>query len=74
MDGRRTSNWWTVWGVLILAWAAFPLLWMQFPLDVLPSRPPGFPGVDIREPDTFRTTGDSSRSSRSNPSRWRRAS
>ena len=28
MDGRRTSNWWTVWGVLILAWAAFPLLWM----------------------------------------------
>src|SRR4029079_13869420 len=23
---------------------AFPLLWMQFPLDVLPSRPPGFPG------------------------------
>ncbi len=28
MDGRRTSHWWTFWGVLILAWAAFPLLWM----------------------------------------------
>ena len=28
MDGRKTSNWWTFWGVLILVWAAFPLLWM----------------------------------------------
>jgi multiple sugar transport system permease protein len=28
MDGRKTSNWWTFWGVLILLWAAFPLLWM----------------------------------------------
>jgi multiple sugar transport system permease protein len=28
MDGRKTSNWWTVWGVVILLWAAFPLLWM----------------------------------------------
>lgn len=29
MDGaRRTSRWWTVWGLLIVAWAAFPLLWM----------------------------------------------
>jgi len=26
--GNRTSNWWTVWGVVILAWAMFPLLWM----------------------------------------------
>lgn len=26
--GSRTSNWWTFWGVLILAWAAFPLVWM----------------------------------------------
>jgi multiple sugar transport system permease protein len=26
--GNRTSNWWTAWGVLILAWALFPLLWM----------------------------------------------
>ena len=23
---RKTSNWWTVWGLLILAWAAFPWL------------------------------------------------
>jgi len=28
MSDRRTSHWWTFWGVLILAWAAFPLLWM----------------------------------------------
>jgi multiple sugar transport system permease protein len=27
-SGRRTSTWWTVWGVVILAWALFPLLWM----------------------------------------------
>jgi multiple sugar transport system permease protein len=26
--GNRNSNWWTAWGVLILAWAMFPLLWM----------------------------------------------
>ena len=26
--GNRTSNWWTAWGLLILVWAAFPLLWM----------------------------------------------
>jgi len=26
--GNRTSNWWTAWGVVILAWAMFPLLWM----------------------------------------------
>ncbi len=28
MEGRKTSGWWTFWGVLILLWAAFPLLWM----------------------------------------------
>jgi len=28
MGGGKTSNWWTFWGVLILAWAAFPLVWM----------------------------------------------
>jgi multiple sugar transport system permease protein len=28
MGGGKTSNWWTVWGLLILAWAAFPLVWM----------------------------------------------
>jgi multiple sugar transport system permease protein len=27
-SGNRTSNWWTVWGLVILAWAMFPLLWM----------------------------------------------
>jgi multiple sugar transport system permease protein len=27
-SGNRTSHWWTVWGLLILVWAAFPLLWM----------------------------------------------
>jgi multiple sugar transport system permease protein len=27
-SGNRTSNWWTVWGLLILVWAAFPLVWM----------------------------------------------
>jgi trehalose/maltose transport system permease protein len=26
--GSKSSNWWTVWGLLILAWAVFPLLWM----------------------------------------------
>jgi multiple sugar transport system permease protein len=26
--GNRSSNWWTFWGLVILAWAAFPLLWM----------------------------------------------
>jgi trehalose/maltose transport system permease protein len=26
--GSKSSNWWTVWGLLILAWALFPLLWM----------------------------------------------
>ncbi|MCD9625198.1 carbohydrate ABC transporter permease [Rhabdothermincola salaria] len=26
--GTKASNWWTFWGVLILAWAAFPLVWM----------------------------------------------
>ena len=28
MADRKVSNWWTVWGVLILLWALFPLLWM----------------------------------------------
>jgi multiple sugar transport system permease protein len=28
MNGRTTSRWWTVWGLLILAWALFPLAWM----------------------------------------------
>ena len=28
MDGRRTSNWWSLWGALVLLWALFPLAWM----------------------------------------------
>jgi multiple sugar transport system permease protein len=36
----KTSNWWTFWGVLILAWAAFPLLWMV--------------SLSFKSPDTFR--------------------
>ena len=41
MAGRTTSNWWTVWGLVILAWAAFPLLWMT--------------SLAFKSPDTFRT-------------------
>ncbi|MBL8774532.1 MAG: carbohydrate ABC transporter permease [Acidimicrobiales bacterium] len=41
MAGQRTSNWWTVWGLVILAWAAFPLLWMT--------------SLAFKSPDTFRT-------------------
>jgi multiple sugar transport system permease protein len=26
--GTKASRWWTVWGLLILVWALFPLLWM----------------------------------------------
>ena len=47
MTGRKTSNWWTFWGVLILLWALFPLLWMvslsfKEPSDV-PSAPTDVP-------------------------------
>ena len=37
---RKTSNWWTVWGVLILMWAVFPLVWMV--------------SLSFKDPDTFR--------------------
>lgn len=40
MDGRKTSNWWTLWGMLILLWAAFPLVWMM--------------SLAFKSPDTFR--------------------
>src|SRR5262249_11672601 len=40
MSGRKGSNWWTFWGVLILVWAAFPLLWMV--------------SLSFKDPDTFR--------------------
>ncbi len=38
--GGKTSNWWTVWGLLILGWAMFPLLWML--------------SLAFKSPDTFR--------------------
>ena len=41
MAGGKTSTWWTVWGLVILAWAAFPLLWMT--------------SLAFKSPDTFRT-------------------
>ncbi len=41
MTGQRTSNWWTVWGGLILVWAVFPLLWML--------------SLSFKDPTTFRS-------------------
>ena len=38
---RKTSNWWTVWGVLILLWALFPLAWMV--------------SLSFKDPTTFRS-------------------
>jgi multiple sugar transport system permease protein len=40
-SGGKTSNWWTVWGLIILAWALFPLLWMT--------------SLAFKSPDTFRS-------------------
>jgi multiple sugar transport system permease protein len=42
MDGRKTSHWWTVWGLLILVWAAFPMVWML--------------SLAFKSPATFRTS------------------
>jgi multiple sugar transport system permease protein len=42
MGGRRASQWWTVWGVLILVWALFPLLWMV--------------SLSFKDPNTFRSS------------------
>jgi multiple sugar transport system permease protein len=41
MGGQRVSRWWTVWGVLILIWAFFPLLWMV--------------SLSFKDPATFRS-------------------
>ena len=41
MGDRKASNWWTFWGVLILVWALFPLLWMV--------------SLSFKDPDTFRS-------------------
>jgi trehalose/maltose transport system permease protein len=40
MASRRSTNWWTLWGVLILLWALFPLLWMV--------------SLSFKDPGTFR--------------------
>src|SRR5918993_5134465 len=40
MASRRSANWWTLWGMLILLWALFPLLWMV--------------SLSFKDPDTFR--------------------
>jgi multiple sugar transport system permease protein len=40
-EGRRTSGWWTFWGVVILLWALFPLLWMV--------------SLSFKDPATFRS-------------------
>ena len=42
MGGRRVSHWWTVWGLLILVWALFPLLWMV--------------SLSFKDPSTFRSS------------------
>ena len=39
--GRQASRWWTVWGLLILLWALFPLLWMV--------------SLSFKDPNTFRS-------------------
>ena len=39
--GRQASRWWTVWGVIILLWALFPLLWMV--------------SLSFKDPNTFRS-------------------
>jgi multiple sugar transport system permease protein len=41
MGGAKTSRWWTVWGVLILVWAVFPMLWMV--------------SLSFKDPNTFRS-------------------
>jgi multiple sugar transport system permease protein len=41
MIGNRTSHWWTAWGLLILVWALFPLLWMV--------------SLSFKDPSTFRS-------------------
>ena len=40
MASRRSANWWTLWGLLILLWALFPLLWMV--------------SLSFKDPATFR--------------------
>jgi len=42
MTGNRTSHWWTAWGLIILVWALFPLLWMV--------------SLSFKDPNTFRSS------------------
>jgi multiple sugar transport system permease protein len=42
MGGSKTSRWWTVWGLLILVWAAFPMLWMV--------------SLSFKDPNSFRSS------------------
>src|SRR3954462_10406518 len=42
MGGAKTSRWWTAWGLLILVWALFPLLWMV--------------SLSFKDPNTFRSS------------------
>ena len=37
----RRRNWWTAWGLLILVWALFPMLWMV--------------SLSFKDPATFRS-------------------
>ncbi|GAA4606441.1 multiple sugar transport system permease protein [Actinoplanes octamycinicus] len=58
MADRKVSNWWTVWGVLILLWALFPLLWMvslsfKDPATFRSAEPTFFPQVWVW--DNYRT-------------------
>src|SRR3954469_19844563 len=42
MASTRQSRWWTVWGMVILVWALFPLLWMV--------------SLSFKDPNTFRSS------------------
>jgi multiple sugar transport system permease protein len=41
MTSKRAATWWTIWGLLILVWAVFPLLWMV--------------SLSFKDPATFRS-------------------
>ena len=41
MTGQKVGNRWTVYGILILLWALFPLLWML--------------SLSFKDPSTFRS-------------------
>ena len=42
MGGSKSSRWWTVWGLLILVWAACPMLWMV--------------SLSFKDPNSFRSS------------------